>query len=94
MHVIVKNFLGELIYSHFLKHCYRGCCLIGIFLSSLKHCSEFYFVLFIILFIYFLCDMFVPVVYLRRKTCIIFQLFSFFLQYFNSIYIIVIEFVL
>ena len=40
------------------------------------------------------CDMFVPVVYLRRKTCIIFQLFSFFLQYFNSIYIIINEFCL
>ena len=59
--------------------------LIGIFLILLKHCNEVFF---------FLCDMFVPVVYFRRKTCIIFQFFSFFLQYFNSIYNIVIEFVL
>ena len=44
--------------------------------------------------IVFLCDMLVLVDYPWRKTCIIFQLFSFFLQYFNGIYIIVIEFVL
>ena len=40
-----------------------------------------------------LCDMFVLIVYLW-KICIIFQLFSFFFQYLNSINIIVIEFVL
>ena len=44
--------------------------------------------------IVFLCDMLVLVVYPRRKTYIIFQLFSFFLQYSNGIYMIVIEFVL
>ena len=56
----------------------------------------FYFAKTLMMFINFfiLCDMFVLVVYLRRKTCVIFLLFSFFFQYFNSIYIIVVEFVI
>ena len=91
----------ELINSNLLKHCYHCCCIfsenkhdmhlivrliiINIFILIL-HCNEVYELFFSVICLYLLF------IFGRRR--IIFQPLSFFLKYFNSLCIIVIEFVL